>query len=66
MSKSETFKKKPTFCFARQEKQASFFTRFYDALELLKEFFYANGRGLDASILQGYDYYIVENQLRVS
>ncbi|XP_047741537.1 BAI1-associated protein 3 [Hyalella azteca] len=47
------------------EKQSAFFLRLYDALTLLKEFFHAGGRGLEAAVLECQEYAIVETQLRL-
>lgn len=40
--------------------------RLYEALELLRSFFSAHGRGLDDSSLAGMEYITLERQLRVS
>ena len=43
----------------------TFFVRLYDALELLRGFFSAHGRGLDENSLAGPEYLTLERQLRV-
>lgn len=40
--------------------------RLYEALELLRGFFSAHGRGLDDNSLAGLEYITLERQLRVS
>ncbi|XP_045109688.1 BAI1-associated protein 3-like isoform X3 [Portunus trituberculatus] len=48
-----------------EEKQVTFFVRLYDALELLRAFFSAHGRGLDDNSLAGPEYMTLERQLRL-
>ncbi|XP_069958195.1 BAI1-associated protein 3 isoform X2 [Cherax quadricarinatus] len=48
-----------------EEKQEAFFVRLYDALELLRAFFHAHGRGLDGNTLMGLEYSALERQLRL-
>ncbi|XP_071549430.1 BAI1-associated protein 3-like isoform X3 [Panulirus ornatus] len=48
-----------------EEKQEAFFVRLYDALELLRGFFHAHGRGLDSATLMGPEYVALERQLRL-
>nr|XP_045584883.1 BAI1-associated protein 3-like [Procambarus clarkii] len=48
-----------------EEKQEAFFVRLYEALDLLRTFFHAHGRGLDANTLMGPEYIALERQLRL-